>query len=68
VPSNRLRNGLRRAIQMGTFFARQAVSAESANWKTTEIEIGLDASVGGQLNLITVAGSGLIRIGLERVE
>lgn len=68
VPANRFANGLSRAIKMGTFFAKQAVSVESSNWKTTEIELGLDASIGGSVGLVTVAGSGLIRLGFERVE
>jgi hypothetical protein len=61
-------DGLSRAIKMGAFFAEQAVSVDSPTWKTTEIELGLDASVGGNVGLSTVAGSGLIRLGFERVE
>jgi flagellar basal body rod protein FlgB len=53
---------------MGAFFARNAVNAETPNWKTKEVELGFDTDLGGSLNLITVQGVGLIRIDFERVE
>jgi hypothetical protein len=68
VEANKFRNGIKKAIEMGSFFAQQAVKADTANWKTTEIELAFDTAIGGDLNLTTIAGIGLIRMAFERVE
>ncbi|MDR3607591.1 MAG: hypothetical protein P4M08_09440 [Oligoflexia bacterium] len=68
VSIRHFREGIRRAIRMGAFFARQAAAVDTPNWKATEIELGFDTNLGGTLGLATIQGVGLIRLGFERVE
>jgi hypothetical protein len=67
VPPERVRDGLRRAINMGAFFARNTAAVDSARWKCTEIEAGFDVTINGDLTFMTVGGTGLVRLGFERV-
>jgi hypothetical protein len=62
------RDGIRRAIDMAAFFARNAVSEDTMSWKVTEIEGSFDGNISGDLTLVTVGGVGLIRLGFERVD
>ena len=68
IETKTFRRGIRRAIKMGSFFARHAAQADTSVWKISEIELGFDASVSGDVKMVTVGGSGLIRLGFERKE
>jgi hypothetical protein len=67
VVAGRFRKGMRRALKMGAFFARQAVAADKPHWKATEVELGLDVAANGNIGMSTLGGSALIRLGFERV-
>ena len=60
VERTKFRRGLRRAIKMGSYFARMSKN-ESANskWEVSEIEAEFDFSAGGTLGLATTSGIGV---------
>ncbi len=53
----KFRYGLQKTAEVGKFFAERAAKAESNSWKVYELKLGLDASISGVLDLITIAGT-----------
>jgi hypothetical protein len=58
--------GLKKAIRMATYFAAHALKVDSARWQITQLESEFDASIGGDVKLAVVSGTGQIVIDLDR--
>jgi hypothetical protein len=58
------RKGLKRAAKINQFFARRAARLKSRAWKIFELRTAFDASIGGQLDLVTLAGSTTAQISM----
>lgn len=67
VPENAFREGLGRAIHMGTYFIQRAQEVDTNRWKITQIETEFDASLGGDFRLATLAGQGQFLLDFHRI-
>ncbi len=57
VARERFRQGLKKAFQIGDYFAARAAESASDDWAISEIRPGFTMSVGGGLGLATLTGS-----------
>jgi hypothetical protein len=48
------RKGLKKAIKMGSYFARMGLASESSSWKLDEVETEFEVALQGTLGVVTV--------------
>jgi hypothetical protein len=60
-------HGLKRALKMAAFFTSMASEADTASWRVNQIEAEFDASIGGEIRLATVNGTGQIVLDFDRI-
>jgi hypothetical protein len=62
----KFRDGIQTALKMGNYLATHARSADTAHFKLVEIETEFDASIQGDLKIVTVAGEGQLVLTFAR--
>lgn len=58
------RKGLKKAAKIGRFFARRAASVRPGAWKIYELRTAFDTSIGGALDMVTLAGTTTAQISM----
>lgn len=58
------RKGLKKASRIGAFFAQRAAKVKPGAWKIYELRTAFDASLGGGIDLVTLAGTGTAQISM----
>lgn len=60
----KFRKGLKKAANIGTFFAKRASEAKVKSWKIYELRTAFDASISGGLDLVTLVGSATAQVSM----
>ncbi|MGZ3805799.1 MAG: hypothetical protein ACXVB4_16395 [Pseudobdellovibrionaceae bacterium] len=67
IPRSKFKEGIKRAIKMGSYFSKRAKEADSKTWNVTNIEAEFDATIGGDLKIATVNGQGQMVLDFNRI-
>lgn len=67
VARSRFRSGMKEALTMGAYFAGEGRKEDTASWKLAELETEFQASIGGDVSIVTVSGRGNFALIFERV-
>jgi hypothetical protein len=62
ISHRKFREGIRKAVRMGQFFAHHAAKARHGKWRISEIESEFDLSLSGTVGLVTVGGTGELEL------
>jgi len=66
IARSRFRSGMKDALTMGAYFAEQGRKEDTASWKLTELETEFQASIGGDVSVVTVNGRGNFALNFGR--
>jgi hypothetical protein len=60
IETARFTSGMKRAIKMASYFAARAKEANTSLWKINQLETEFDATLGGDIQLTTIQGTGAL--------
>jgi hypothetical protein len=66
VPRQKFKDGLKRALNIGAYFAKAAEDIGGADYQVQTIEPEFDASLTGQIGLVTVGSQGQLVLDFDR--